>query len=164
MRGSIWRVMGLAAAGGIVAGVFGADAALAKEPGPFASLSGSWSGGGQMRFENGSSERISCRAYYTPRDGGSALSLAIRCASKDNKIELRANLQSNGGRVSGDWEERTFNAGGSATGRASGGSLTLAIAGSVAGSMQVSTSGNRQNVSISTSGVALRGVSMSLSK
>jgi hypothetical protein len=30
--------------------------------------------------------------------------------------------------------------------------------------MQVSTSGNRQNVSISTSGVALRGVSMSLSK
>lgn len=163
----MFRFAPLLVAASVAAGVLASsqlEPAFAKEPGPFAQLAGSWSGGGQVRFEGGRSERISCRAYYTPRDAGSAVNLALRCASKDNKIEMRASLSSANGRVTGDWEERTYNASGSITGRASGGSLTLAIGGVISGSMQVSTSGSRQQVSISTSGAALQGVSISLSK
>lgn len=137
----------------------------AKDVGPFAAFAGSWSGSGQVRFQGGRSERIACRAYYTPRDGGSSMSLALRCASKDNKIDLRSSLAVQSGRVTGSWEERTFNASGSLSGRASGGSMTLAISGGgLSGSMQVSTSGSSQSVSISTSGAGLAGVSISLSK
>jgi len=139
--------------------------ALAKDQGPFAAFAGTWSGSGQIRFDGGRSERIACKAYYTPRDGGAAMSLALRCASKDNKIELRSSLASQAGRVTGSWEERTFNASGGLTGRATGASMTLAISGGgLSGSMQVSTSGSSQTVSISTSGAGLAGVSISLSK
>jgi hypothetical protein len=151
-------------AAGLVALATASDPVAARDAGTFSSFAGTWSGSGQMRFEGGRTERISCRAYYTPRDGGSAVSMALRCASKDNRIEMRASLSSSGGRVSGDWEERTFNAGGNATGRASGGSMTLAISGSLSGTLQVSTSGGRQSVSITTSGVSLQGVSINLSK
>ena len=56
------------------------------------------------------------RAFYTTKDDGAGLGLAIRCASTSNKIELRATLIYSGGKISGKWEERQFNAGGSVTG------------------------------------------------
>jgi hypothetical protein len=149
--------------------VFGAFActmqgpAIAKDDGVFAPLGGSWAGSGQVRFEGGKSERITCRAYYTPREGGAGLSVALRCASASNKIELRSTMSSTAGRVTGSWEERTYNASGTLTGRASRGNLTLAFSGGgLSGSMQVSTSGSSQQVSISTSGGGLTGVSISL--
>ncbi len=64
-----------------------AAAAPASAASPFAGLSGSWSGGGQIRLENGRSESIRCSAHYAPR-GGAALGLALRCASASNRIEL----------------------------------------------------------------------------
>ena len=77
-----------------------AHAAPAKAEGPFAGLNGSWTGSGQIRLANGESEALKCKAYYTPKDG-TGLGLAIRCASASNKIDLRANLVSQSGRVSG---------------------------------------------------------------
>ena len=59
-------------------------------------LSGTWAGGGQVRLDDGRTERVSCRAYYTPRDGGSGLGLALRCASPSYKIELRSSLRIEG--------------------------------------------------------------------
>jgi hypothetical protein len=140
--------------------------ALASPGGPFAELGGTWKGAGQARFADGTSERLRCRAYYTPKAGGNQLGLALRCASTSTKIEIRASLFNNQGRVTGSWEERTFNASGRATGRASGGSFNLAIAGGgLTGTMSVSSSGSKQTVSITTSGGgSLRSVSMSLSR
>ena len=86
---------------------------------PFASLAGSWSGQGKVQLEGGKSEAIRCRAYYNPKEGGRQLGLAIRCASTSYKMEIRASLFDNNGRVTGTWEERTFNTTGHATGRAS---------------------------------------------
>jgi hypothetical protein len=141
-----------------------APATAARGETPFASISGAWSGTGQVRLDGGRSERMTCRAYYNSRDGGNLLGMAIRCASTSFKIELRSNLHYNGGRVSGTWEERNFNASGQVAGRASDGSMNLAISGAVDGSMSVNFGASHQTVSINTSGTGFSGVSMSLSR
>lgn len=132
---------------------------------PFATLNGSWSGAGQIKLEGGASESLKCRAYYTAKDDGAAMGLAIRCASASSKIELRANLTYAGGKVSGDWEERQFNAGGSVSGQASGTKINLAITGGgVNGSLTVALNGSTHSVSIQTTGIGLRAVNINLSR
>lgn len=132
---------------------------------PFATLSGTWSGSGQVRIEGGKNERITCKAYYTPKDGGVGVGISLRCASTSYSINLRSVLTSAGGRVTGSWEEQTFNASGDVIGRASPGNLAVSISGGgLSGSMSVSFGSSTQQVSINTSGTALRGVSISLSK
>ena len=132
---------------------------------PFVGLTGAWSGAGQVRLEGGKTERISCKAYYTPRDGGAGVGISLRCASTSFSIHLRSTVASSGGRVTGDWEESTFGASGNVTGRATPGNLAVAISGGgLNGSMSVSFGGSTQQVSINTSGTALKGVSISLSK
>jgi hypothetical protein len=132
---------------------------------PFAELTGAWTGSGQIRLEGGKTERVTCKAYYTPKDEGAAIGIALRCASTSYSIDLRSNLESVNGRVTGNWEERTFNAAGNVTGRASNGNVSVAISGGgLSGSMSVSFGGASQQVSITTSGTALKGVSISLQR
>jgi hypothetical protein len=129
---------------------------------PFDTLLGSWRGSGQVQLSNGSKERLSCNVYYT--GGGASLGMAIRCQSESTNVEIRSKLSQSGGRVSGTWEERTFNASGTASGQISPGRVSLAISGGIRGSMQVSFSPTRQSVSISTSGGGLKSVQISLSR
>ena len=153
----------LAAAGIALVSVSGA--AVGAAAGPFDALGGSWSGGGNIRLEDGRTEGLKCKAYYTPRSGGASMGLALRCASASNKIELRATLNSTGSRIAGKWEERTFNVTGSASGQASGNTIRLAIdAGVLAGSMSVVTNGKSQTISVRTDGAALKGVNINLSR
>ena len=142
-----------------------AQTTLVKAANPFTELGGTWSGGGEVHFSDGKSERISCRAYYTPKGSGEEMGLAIRCASISYKIEIRANLMNENGRLSGRWEERTFNAEGDVTGKASSGNIRMEIVGSgLTGSMSVSYGGSTQAVSISTDGPSLKGVTINLSR
>jgi hypothetical protein len=130
--------------------------------GPFASLIGSWSGSGSIRLDDGRSEALKCKAYYSPK-GDENLGLALRCASSSNKIELRAQLTATGNRVVGRWEERTFNASGTVAGHSSGSNMRLAIdGGGFSGSIAVTTEGRSQVISVATQGVALKGVSVNL--
>lgn len=141
----------------------GVIAGSAQGVNPLSKLAGSWSGSGTARFEGGQSERLTCRGHYTVKDGGAGIGLALRCASTSAKIDLRSLLNYQGGRVTGSWEERSFNASGGVSGRASSGNLSLAISGGgLSGSMSVSFSGSRQSVSINTTGSGLKGVSISL--
>lgn len=159
---SYWTVTVVTAVS-VVLGIAGTLPALAKDAGPLGALAGSWSGSGSARFDGGRSERLTCRGHYTVRAGGEQLGLALRCASASAKIDLRSMLHYAQGKVSGDWEERTFNAAGGVSGRASAGHLSLAISGGgLSGSMAVSFSGASQTVSINTSGSAFKGVSISL--
>src|SRR5262245_60458885 len=73
-------------------------------------LSGTWRGDGTMSFESGQNESISCNGYYK---GAGSLSVVIRCKGPSSNFELRSKLQSDGDKVSGSWEERTYNATGS---------------------------------------------------
>lgn len=158
----------LMAAAGLLVPATGAHAQeptiQVKAASSFAQLIGSWSGGGEVNFSDGKTERISCRAYYNAKGAGDELNLAIRCASASYRIEVRANLLNDGGRLSGRWEERTFNAEGDITGKASSGTLSMTIAGGISGAMSVSYGLSSQSVSISTEGTNLKGVSISLSR
>jgi len=129
---------------------------------PFTGLGGTWSGSGHVRLDNGRSEAIRCTANYVPRSGGATMGLSLRCASPSNRIELRASLSLNGGRVSGSWEERSFNVTGSVSGLASASSLRLSFSGGISGTMLVTTAGSSQSISVRTDGSALRGVNVSL--
>lgn len=143
----------------------GAGAPVLADGGPFAGLTGTWRGTAQIRLQSGSSETLKCYAYYTPKASGAELGLAIRCASASNKIELRAQLAATAGKVSGRWEERTYNATGDVTGQAQDGRLTLNIdGGAFKGSMAVRTTGANQTVNITTQGIALSGVNINLSR
>ena len=130
---------------------------------PFNELAGSWSGNGQIRLDDGKSERLSCRANYNPKDSGASLGMSLRCASPSYKIELRSSLRYDAGRISGSWEERTFNTGGEVTGKAANGVIQLAFTGNVSGSMSVSYGGSSQKVSLTTTG-GMAGLTLSLSK
>ena len=138
-------------------------AVTSAEAGPFDTFGGSWSGSGNVRLDGGRTEGLKCKAYYSPRTGGASMGLALRCASASNKIDLRATLNSRGSRVTGNWEERTFNVGGSASGQVAGNSIRLTIdAGILSGSMSVVTNGRSQTISVRTDGSALRGVHINL--
>jgi hypothetical protein len=146
-----------------------AGAAVAQKPAasatPFAELNGTWSGAGQIRLEGGKSERVTCKANYTPKDAGANLNIALKCASTSYSIDLKSDLESSNGRVTGTWEEKTFAAAGNVTGRATTGNVSVAISGGgLSGSMSVSFGGTNQQVSITTAGTALKGVSISLTK
>lgn len=132
------------------------------DTGPFDVLLGSWRGGGQMQLSEGKTERLKCDAYYT--GGGSRLGVAIRCQSEISNIEFRSKLSQSGGRINGTWEERTYNAEGTASGQTTSGNINLTISGGVTGSMLVSFGASRQSVSISTQGIALKGVSIDLTR
>lgn len=153
LRRTILATLGLAL-------YFTATAAVAA---PLDRLVGTWSGSGQVRYVDGRTESVKCTAYYT--GGGQKLRLAIRCNSPSNKIEIRGELMQRGERLSGTWEERTFNASGQATGRLSADRLNLSIVGGgFSGAMTVSYGGSRQTVVISTEGVAMKSVRVTLVK
>jgi len=138
---------------------------VAGAAGPFELLNGSWSGAGSIKLDDGRTEGLKCKAYYSPRSGGASMGLALRCASASNKIDLRATLNSTGSRIAGSWEERTFNVNGSASGQAAGNAIKLAIdAGVLSGSMNVITNGKSQTISVRTDGTGLRGVNINLNR
>jgi hypothetical protein len=128
-------------------------------------MSGFWMGPGRIEFDGGLSEALLCKAYYTTADQADRLSIVLRCASRSNKIELRAKLAAEGSKLTGTWEERTFNASGTATGQAVDGKITLSIdGGGFTAAMLVNQDRGHQSVSITAQGVGFKTVSVSLSR
>lgn len=126
-------------------------------------LAGSWSGAGRLHYTDGRSENIHCSAHYKGSD--SELGLAIQCKSDTNPIHIRSKLRINGSRVSGDWEERTFNASGTASGSVSPGTLRLAVSGGgFNGSMTVTYGRGAHNVVITTQGIAMSKATINFSR
>jgi hypothetical protein len=135
----------------------------AASAGVLDTLDGSWAGGGNVTFDGGAKEKMRCNGYY--KSGGDDLTMAIKCASAGGaKIELRGTMKNSGGKVSGNWEERTYNAGGSIAGSASSGNLKIGISGTITGNMSVSFSQSSQTVAISTTGSTLRTVNISFNR
>lgn len=132
-------------------------------PSSFLPFIGSWTGTGQVRLEDGRSEQIKCRAYYTDRPSG--MGIALKCASGGSKIDLRAQLQSDGARIQGNWEERQYNAAGSIAGVAAGNKLSMTLdGGGLNAAVVVTTSGAAQTFSISTDAGMVRGAQIGLAR
>ncbi|MFM1816467.1 MAG: hypothetical protein RLZ98_3162 [Pseudomonadota bacterium] len=148
-----------------VAAIFAAGAPSAQSSAnPFAELGGAWRGTATVSLTNGKRERMGCRAYYRSGEAASQLGLAIRCASKTGfKIELRSSLQYQRGTVSGQWEERTFNATGKLQGSATANRIMMDISGGVSGTMSVALRKGGHTVLIATQGTGFSAVAINLS-
>jgi hypothetical protein len=129
---------------------------------PFAGFDGSWSGNGTVSLSDGSTERIRCRAAYKVDGGGMGLQQTLHCASDSYKFDLSSNVRSEGGRIIGTWSEASRNINGNLQGTAGGGQIDVFVeANGFAASINLTTRGNRQSVSISSKG-EIRGVSINM--
>jgi hypothetical protein len=134
------------------------------QSGPFAGMAGSWSGGGTVTLDDGSNERLRCRATYAVGAGGNGLNLSLTCASDAYKFNLAGNVVSEGGALSGTWSETTRNVSGSLQGRGGNGNFqVVASAPAFTANISLTTRGTKQSVSIKSDSV-FRAVALSLSK
>jgi hypothetical protein len=142
-------------------------ASLASTPGhaqsgPFAAMAGNWSGGGTVSLDDGSSERIRCRAKYAPI--GPTMEMTLTCASDSYKFILSANVQAAGNTITGSWSESSRNISGSLQGRGGGGSFdVVASAAGFNANISLRTSGNKQSVSMRADS-QFRGANISMSR
>jgi hypothetical protein len=157
-----------------VASALGAALVLASNPAasadaPFNTLNGTWGGEGTLAFDDGPSEKLTCLGYYKSPSDGKNLSLVIRCHGDPDKLELRAKLDYETGKLSGTWEERTFNAAGEVTGLATEKGLDLKFSGSLDGTMLIAFSSSAPStqsvsVTITTANAGLKGAQISLNR
>lgn len=139
-------------------------AAMAAPLGPFAALTGSWSGSGTIEFKDGHTERLRCRADEAG-GRGDTLQLTLRCASDSYNFELSSDVTYQDGAITGSWSEATHNAKGPLTGSARGNQIDVAARGqNFAANLRLTTQGNRQVVSISAAGSEISGVMLQMSR
>ena len=132
------------------------------QSGPFAPMAGNWTGSGTVTLDDGSTERIRCRAKYAPV--GPTMEMSLTCASDAYKFNLGANVKAEGSAIAGSWSEASRNISGSLSGRGAGGNYELLA--STAGfnaNISLKTSGNKQNVTMRADS-QFRGANISLSR
>jgi hypothetical protein len=131
---------------------------------PFAAMAGSWSGGGTLTTSAGQ-EQVRCRASYHVDGAGNGLRLNLRCASQSYNFNLSGAFEHRGGTISGSWNEATYNASGTVSGRASGDEVQAAARGdNFSANLSLKTRGNRQAVAIQSQGAAVTGIAITLTK
>jgi hypothetical protein len=135
------------------------------QQGPFAELSGSWVGGGNITLQGGSHEPIRCRASYDTQGSGNDLKLSLRCASDSYNVDFQGNARNNGGSLSGSWFEATNRVAGQFTGSVKGNRIDARIEGQTfAAFLDVTTHGSRQSVSLRSPGSRVTSVTISLKR
>ena len=141
-----------------------ADSASYAQSGPFAGLAGVWSGGGTVALDDGSTERIRCRATYAVSPAGTGLNQTLVCASDSYKFDLKTNVIAERGTLSGTWSESSRNINGNLEGRASGGNFqVIATAPGFTADISLTTCGNRQSVVIKAES-QFKGATITLSR
>ena len=132
------------------------------QAGPFAPLAGTWSGVGTVTLDDGSTERIRCKAKYAPV--GPTMEMSLTCASDAYKFNLGADVKAEGGAIAGSWSETSRNISGALQGRGAGGNYELVA--STAGfnaNISLKTSGNKQSVRMRADS-QFRGADITLSR
>ena len=88
-------------------------------------MAGVWAGAGVVTLEDGSTERIRCRATDAVGAGGNGLNLTLLCASDSYKFDLTGNVISEGGELSGTWGESSRGLRGNLQGRGANGNFQV---------------------------------------
>ena len=128
----------------------------------FAGMAGTWSGPGTVTLDDGSSERIRCRATY--KVSGASMDMSLTCASDAYKFNLLAAVVAQGGEVTGNWSETSRNVGGNIQGRGANGSFqVIAQAAGFSSSISLKTSGSKQQIAMKADS-QFRAANISLSK
>ncbi len=133
------------------------------QSGPFAALAGRWAGGGLVTLDDGSTERIRCRATYAV--GGPRMDLTLTCASDSYKFDLHGDVAAEpGGVIAGTWSESSRNVTGNLQGRGRDGSFQVLASGpGFNASISLTSRGNHQSISMRAPG-QFRGASIHLSR
>ena len=132
------------------------------QSGPFAGMAGTWAGGGTVTLDDGSKERIRCRASYAV--AGPNMDLTLACASDSYKFNLQASVVDQGGAVSGNWTESSRNIGGSLEGRGGGGNfVVVASTASFNANISLRTVANKQSIAMKADS-QFRAANISLSR
>ena len=139
-----------------------APASYAQSGGPYAGMAGKWAGAGTVTLDDGSNERIRCRAVYDV--AGVRMEMSLTCASDAYRFNLTASVVDQGGAIVGQWSETSRGITGSLSGRGGGGNFQVtAITAGFNANIALRTTGNKQSVSIKADSV-FRGANISLSK
>ena len=139
-----------------------ADSPVHAASGPFAALAGTWNGGGTVTLDDGSKERLRCRASYEP--AGPSMNMTLTCASDAYKFQLVANVVDQGGGISGSWTETSRAVSGTLSGRGAGGNFEVtASAATFNANISLRTVGNRQSI-VMRADTQFRGATISLSR
>jgi hypothetical protein len=140
------------------------SASHAQSSGAFAGMAGVWSGAGTVTLDDGSNERIRCRATYAVGAGGNALQQTLTCASDSYKFNLTSNVTAQGPAVTGTWSETSRNINGAIEGRSGGGVVqVVATAPGFSANISLTTRGNKQSVVIKAES-QFKGASISLTR
>jgi hypothetical protein len=144
--------------------LFAATSTSYAQSGPFTGLAGVWSGGGTVTLDDGSTERIRCRATYAVGNGGTGLNQSLTCASDSYRFNLASNVVDRGGVLSGTWSESSRGVNGNLEGRGGNGNFQVtASAPGFTANISLTTRGNKQSVVIRAES-QFRGASISLSR
>jgi hypothetical protein len=131
---------------------------------PFAGLAGYWSGAGSVTLDDGSSEKIRCRATYAVSGNGAGLNQTLTCASDSYKFDLKTNVVAERGSISGSWSESSRGITGNLSGRANDGNFqVVATAAGFSANITLTTHGNKQSVVIRPDS-QFKGASISLTR
>jgi hypothetical protein len=154
----------LVAAAATLVAALAFNSASHAQSGPFTGMAGVWSGGGTVTLDDGSTERIRCRATYAVGNGGNGLNQSLTCASDSYRFNLASNVVASGGSLSGTWSESSRGVNGSLEGRGANGNFqVVASAPGFNASISLTTRGNKQSVVIRAES-QFRGASISLSR
>ncbi len=134
------------------------------DTGPFAGMAGNWSGGGTVTLDDGSSERLRCRASYAVGAGGNGLNLNLICASDSYKFDLKGNVIAERGVLSGTWSESGRGVSGTLEGRGANGDFkVVASTAGFTSNITLTTRENKQSVVIKADNI-FRSVNMALTR
>jgi hypothetical protein len=115
-----------------------------------------------VSLEDGSSERIRCRATYAV--AGPQMQLNLLCASDSYRFDLQGDIVDQGGAIEGTWSESSRNVTGTLQGRGGGGSFQVVASGpGFNAQISLTTRGNRQSVVIRADS-QFRGATITLSR
>jgi hypothetical protein len=131
--------------------------------GPVEDLPGYWTGTGAVTLASGNTEQLKCVVTY--KIAGTSLKQNLRCANAAYTINGLADLVVRGDQVTGDWEEQTYAAKGSVTGKVVDGGFALSIQGAnFTAAMKVSGTNCKQSVAITPTGLDVTKISLNLGK
>jgi hypothetical protein len=159
---SLANIRRLLIAAAVLFAPFSASSVHAQAGGPFAGMAGNWSGGGTVTLDDGSRERLRCRASYAV--AGPRMNMTLTCASDAYRFQLTADVADQGGAVSGSWSETSRNISGTLQGRGGAGSFdVVASTGGFNANISLRTTGNKQSINMRADS-QFRAASISLSR
>ena len=158
-----WRWRGQS--GGLASALFVLGIAGSSWAGPIELLPGRWTGWGEMKLDGGAVEKVKCIATYFSHAGGRELRHNLRCASMNYRINAAARLSVLSGRVTGNWEERTYSNRGAVSGEVVPDGISVKIVGQgFEASLNVETSKCRQTMNIVPKGMVVSWIAVDLAK